>query len=297
MSQSDLILVTGAAGRLGSRVVAQLCAAGHRVRATDLVDSPGIEGVEWIVDNLSGTPDTAALLAGVTRVAHLGNHASNYGSGFTPAEVFNDNVSANMNVFHAAMEVRVRRIVFASSIQVIAGESMNCGVDGRSPVRPARLPLDASTPADPGNTYGWSKVVGEETLAYLCRNHGLSGCALRLPHLIFDLPDLRHAAVFKPIQVAHAFTWLSYDDATDLIIAALFADIPGYRVYLPASPVPCSGAGVAGAIARHYADVPWREGAPRTSLVDLSALRTDFAWTPRDWSPRPSSANLPTSIP
>lgn len=294
MSQSDLILVTGAAGRLGSRVVAQLCAAGHRVRAADLVESPGIAGVEWIVDNLSGTPDTAALLAGVTRVAHLGNHASNYGSGLTPAEVFIDNTAANMNVFHAAMEARARRIVFASSIQVIAGEDELCGVDGRSPGRPARLPLDASTPADPGNTYGLSKVVGEETLAYLCRNHGVSGCALRLPHLIFDPPDLRQAAVFKPIQVAHAFTWLSYDDTADLVIAALFADIPGYRVYLPASPVPCSGADVAETISRHYAEVPWREGAPRTSLVDLSALRADFAWAPRDWSPRPSSTAFST---
>src|SRR5690606_33316948 len=209
---------------------------------------------------LSGTPDTAALLAGVTRVVHLGNHASNYGSTFTPAEVFNDNVAANMNVFHAAAEAQVRRIVFASSIQVIAGEHGEGGLEASSPERPALLPLDGATPICPGNTYGLSKVVGENMLAYLCRDRGVSGCAFRLPHLFRDPQELSTAAVTQPIHLAHAFAWMSFNDASALVIAALFADIPGYRVFLPASLVPCSGVSVAETIARHFPDVPWREG-------------------------------------
>ena len=274
-----MILVTGAAGGLGSRVVARLLRDGHRVRATDRHQPAKTPDCEWRQCDLTDSIDVAALLPGVTRVAHLGNHprADN------PQKTFGENVTNNLNVFQSALEAGARRLVFASSMQAIVSASPGGGVAGTAPALPQRLPLDGATPANPGNTYGLSKQVGEETLAYYCRNHGLSGCALRFPSLYRDIAELRDAPYQPlPIDIAQGFTWLSYDDAARLVVAALFTDHPGCRTYLPASPEPRCGLSVAETTARFYPAVPWHPDAPRAGLTDPAALLRDFSWSPRD---------------
>lgn len=286
MNKLGTILVTGAAGRLGTQVVARLLRAGHRVRATDVKPAQSAEVGEWRTGNLTSRDFAIALMRDVTHVAHLGNHASNASLPGDPQTVFNDNVAANLNVFQAASDAGVRRVVFASSIQAMTSEGDDGQIAGVGPLWPAQLPLDGSETPQPGNTYGLSKQVGEFALAYFARNHGLSGCALRLPHLFATAPEMHEwCDVVRPIHEAHAFAWLTNLDAARLVEMALLAELPGYRAYLPASLTPSSGADVAEMIARYYPRVPWRESAARSSLIDITALQRDFGWTPADWVP------------
>ena len=69
-----------------------------------------------------------------------------------------------MNVFQAAAESGVRKIVYASSIQAMAGSRW--GQNDTQPGVPY-LPLDGETPQHPGNHYALSKCTGEMQLGYL----------------------------------------------------------------------------------------------------------------------------------
>src|SRR5690242_14768107 len=113
------VLVTGAAGRLGRAVCPLLQSAGMDVRATDRrADSSLFYQID--VATLLDRERCYQLVDGVEAIVHLGNWAS---AGSADAQtVFNENTSMNMNVFQAAMERGVRRIVFASTIQVILGQ-------------------------------------------------------------------------------------------------------------------------------------------------------------------------------
>src|SRR3970040_650452 len=96
------ILVTGAAGRLGSVVTKSLLEGGHDVRATDhrhRRDFP----VRLELANLRDELRAYALVEGCDVVVHLGNHPNLF-SGPSPQRLFSDNVTMNANVFRAAVD-------------------------------------------------------------------------------------------------------------------------------------------------------------------------------------------------
>src|SRR5688500_3554137 len=107
------IVVTGSAGRLGSRVGRALAAAGHEVIATDVREPqepmPGLR-----IADLQQIDAARELVQGADAVCHLGNLP-----GLAPvgrSKGFINNTSVNYNMFLAATEAGVRRMVYASSI-------------------------------------------------------------------------------------------------------------------------------------------------------------------------------------
>src|SRR4051812_6943064 len=156
------VLVTGAVGRLGRACCPILQSAGMEVRATDRRSDPTLSyHVE--VASLLDRERCYQLVDGVDAVVHLGNWAS---AGMADAQtVFNENCAMNMNVFQAAMERGVRRIVFASTIQVILGQRPFGGLS--APVQPSDypyLPLDGNTPPNICNPYAASKAASEQQM-------------------------------------------------------------------------------------------------------------------------------------
>ncbi len=277
------VLVTGAAGRLGSETVIQLVAAGHGVVATD-VDARRTIPVPLQPANLLDGPAVAALMQGVDAVIHLGNHTGIHRR--SAAATFNENVAMNMNVFQAALESGVRKIVFSSSVQVIAGESWQiCYPPHANHV--AYLPLDEKSPPNLSNAYAMSKFAGETILKEYLALHGGSYVSLRFPRIIevSDFPKYANFSVdqtYTPSRIAQGFSVLSRTDSAAANVAALMAPLPGFHSFFPAISA-VTGPNVAVAIERYYPGVPLTKPIDQIdSLIDVSAFTRATGWIPRD---------------
>src|SRR5690606_23264714 len=112
---------------------------------------------------------------------HLGNHPRMPRS--VPRQtIYGENTAMTANVLFAAADRGIRKIVYASSIQVIMGR--RTGTEQEQPSGLAYLPLDGDLPRRIGNAYALSKAAGEDLLRHLCeQDPELSGTAMRFPAL------------------------------------------------------------------------------------------------------------------
>jgi len=291
---SETVLVTGATGRLGRAVCAALAEAGLDVRGTDLCFRAEMPCRLDVADLLSA-PAAYRLLAGCGAVVHLANHP-NVGAGPTPQRVYTENVAMDANVFQAAVELGVKTLVFASSVQAFSGDrSLHWNDDAEEPEglrRPsclAYLPIDGDLPACPRNLYALSKEAGEQMLRYYAAvDDGLSATALRFPFLANDRMvrwHRRHRGEGKGRirgNPDEGFSFLFLEDAGALVAALLAHPQPGYRCFCPAAPTPYLDVPIPELIETCYPGVPLRKPAEAlTSLVDISALTEACGWRPK----------------
>jgi len=113
------VLVTGASGRVGGHVARGLAEAGHTVLTTDIRPPQGLE-LPFEPADPCERGEADRLLAGQEALVHLGNISSDVRAEDTPA-VHAVNVTNNLRTFDAAARAGCRCIVFASTIQVMAG--------------------------------------------------------------------------------------------------------------------------------------------------------------------------------
>ena len=276
------VLVTGAAGRLGSTVARLFHDEGYHLLATDVVDA-GVVPYPFERVDLRDHVAASRVLTGIDVLLHIGNHP---GIGPTPPQVvFNENVSINENMFQGAAEQGVGTIVFASTLQLI-GSHLDDRTVVTEPARPV-YPLDEAAVPDPSNVYALSKTVSEVMLRYYAVRCGLACTALRLPLLH------RHDARFevtsgheRAIDIFEAFSGLTYDDAARLFLAVVRADLPGYRVYVAGTSHRHRDLSVAELIDRFYPEVP--PGTP--DLVDISTVTEEVGWRPGPGYDRPEES-------
>jgi UDP-glucose 4-epimerase len=150
MKDDALVLVTGATGAVGPRVVSALHEAGHRVRTLSL-DAPPLGAWPGGVDaRLGDVTDSAAVqtaMAGVDGVIHLAAllHIVNPPPELRP-RYERINIGGTENVVTAALRAGVTRLVFFSTIAVY-GPSGGGVLTEDSPLRPdsfyARTKADA----------------------------------------------------------------------------------------------------------------------------------------------------------
>lgn len=172
-------LVTGAAGFIGSTLVDELLAAGHRVRGVDCfvpfypeidkrrnVDAASAHPAFELVEADLRTVDLTAMLDGVDTVFHL---AAQTGVRDSWAEGFEDyvtlNVLATQRLLEACRGSGVHRVVYASSSSVY-------GQAARYPTAEDDLPA-------PHSPYGVTKLAGEHLCGLYGANHGLATVSLR----------------------------------------------------------------------------------------------------------------------
>jgi len=272
------ITLTGASGRVGSAVCRHLVKAGHTVKAVDQAYRNDLP-VPVKVLNLLQQEAAYEALEGSEFLIHLANHPVFRGR--ESQRVLNENVAMNMNMFQAAVEMGIRRIVFSSSVQAFAHRQ---GSQKATPELPPYLPLDSHVPDNPGNPYALSKVLTERMLRYFASEvEGMSCIALRLPYMLVPewIPAMR--VQFAQSKAAHeGFSFLHTDDAGTLMVALVAANLaPGYRCYFPAARNPSNGRPVADLLREYYAQVPLRKPADQIeSLVDTSEIERDTGWTP-----------------
>jgi nucleoside-diphosphate-sugar epimerase len=279
------VLVTGASGKLGSETVQQLHATGHEIIATDAwVHNPLPVPLHEM--NLLNTAAVAALMPGAEAVIHLANHV-HVQKGIREAEIFNENVAMNMNVFQAAVDSGVKRVIFASTIQVMASESGGNAPYPEYANRVACLPLSRNSPKNPGNSYSLSKSVAETMMEQYLVPRGITCIALRFPRIVREenLAKYSESPLGKDVGASHitqCFGVISRFDAATATVACLTAPLTGFHTFLP-SVSQVKRELVKPAIERWYADVPLSRPIEQIdSLVDHSHLTQATGWRPHD---------------
>ena len=165
-------VVTGGAGFIGSNLVHALLQAGHRVRVLDdlstgrPVNLDDIAGdIELIHGDIRDRDAVARAVTGAQLVFHeaaIPSVARSVADPITSNEV---NVTGTLNVLVAARDSNVERVVYASSAAVYGNADS--------------LPLHESMPTRPASPYGASKLAGERYLEAFTRTWGLPTIALR----------------------------------------------------------------------------------------------------------------------
>jgi uronate dehydrogenase len=202
------LLLTGAAGQLGTWLRPHLIARFGRLRSSDIAPiGPALEGEEIVQCDLGDAAAVDALVAGTRAIVHLG--------GISREDTFDRILHANYlgtyNVYDAARRARVDRIVFASSNHAIGFHKVGDVLDANAPQRPDTL-------------YGVSKAFGEDLARYYVDKFAMDIAALRIG-----------SATPEPGNIRALSTWLSYPDLLRLIEACITAPRFGYAVLYGAS--------------------------------------------------------------
>lgn len=278
MADSDhKLLVTGASGIFGKFVLNELKHHAVEVLATDVVEEPE-SPFPIHLTNLLDLPAVRKLMPGVDTVIHLGNHAHQKENEVT----FNENAAMNMNVFQAAADHGVRKIIFASSVQVIGSDGGEVPVD-RTPRFPS-FPLDGDTPPFPTNTYAVSKRAGEILTEYFATCYDIQGIAIRFPGMN-ALARLNVLPNWNPHEtpIRQGFAYLSYEDASRFVVAVIRTHLPGFRIYFPCSIGNRNGILTSRLLKEFYPDIPCRRTiTDAEGLVDISRITRETGWRPRD---------------
>jgi len=279
------VLVTGAAGHLGTAVCKALAEAELDLRPTDRVYSSDLPAPLKLADLLDGAT-LYPLLEGCEAVVHLANYPRLL-SDVPPQQLYSENVAMDMNVFQAAADLGVRKLVFASSVQVFAGDrSMD---DESQPSCLPYLPLDGDLPSRPRNAYALSKEAAEQQLRYFVALDPKASCtSVRFPVLVskWHMQWMRRARHFRGYGGANpdeGFGYLTVEDAGALVLAVLQRQGSGYHQLLPSAPGNFLGMTARQMVERFYRGVPLRKplGDEKT-VIDISSITERLGWAPKD---------------
>lgn len=165
------VLVTGAAGYIGSVLVEALVESGQSVVALDNLKYGHREavhpGAEFVLADLADSEALAKAFSGarIDAVVHLAAESKVEESMRDPGLFYESNICGGMSLLRAMLVAEVRDIVFSSSAAVY-GE-------------PETVPIDESAPIRPVNSYGETKAAFERALGWFGEVHGMRHVSLR----------------------------------------------------------------------------------------------------------------------
>jgi NADP-dependent aldehyde dehydrogenase len=195
------IVLTGAAGRLGSALRPRLRRPGRELILLDMrpLAVPAVSGEVFVEADVRDGDSLAPIVRGAHSVVHVGGHASE-----RPwHEIVDVNVGGTLGVLQAMAASGVRRIFHASSIHASGFEPM----------------AHPSGAARPDTYYGVGKLAAEALLSLYADRAGMIATSARIANFT-DRPDsLRGLSL-----------WLSPDDAARLVEASIARLDPGHRV-------------------------------------------------------------------
>ena len=168
------VIVIGATGLIGSRLVKDLLAAGMRVTATARSPTREVEvelGVPFVQLNVLRPSMNRAVLPSADCLIHCAT--ANDIISQTPADGFELSVTGTWNVLEMAVRFAIPRVVYFSTFQVYGTE-----LSGR---------IDESAPVHCETAYGLNHWFGEEVCRMQAAKHDLSVAVVR-PSNVYGAP-------------------------------------------------------------------------------------------------------------
>jgi nucleoside-diphosphate-sugar epimerase len=164
-STKQTILLTGAAGRIGSNFLREFGDRYKWVLADHVTPTVISDGADVITFDVADLDACRSACAEVNTVVHLAAdpspEADFYGS------LLDNNIKGTYNMFRAAKDAGCQRVIFASSVHAIFAYPPDSPVPDGVPVRPA-------------NMYGATKTFGESVGSAFAYGEGLSSICVRI---------------------------------------------------------------------------------------------------------------------
>ena len=209
------VLITGSSGLIGSLLINGLFEK-FEVSGLDTRESSKAARIPTTIADGADYRAMSRAFEGVNAVVHLAANAPVE----TPwPDVLKNNIAATHNVYEAAREHGIKRIVFASSNHAVGNFEMDepysrirvGDYKGLTP-RGYRM-IDHNAPIRPDSDYGVSKAFGEATGRYYHEHFGIEVACLRIGtvnHQDSPTGSVRSLA-----------TWLSHRDLIQLVTKCL----------------------------------------------------------------------------
>lgn len=203
MPEYHRILITGAAGSLGSHLRRGLTHLAPRIRLADTADLGKAAANEEIVQcNLADREAALEATRDCDAILHFAGHPREQ----TFDEIITDTIPAAYHVYEGARRHGARRVVYASSIHAVGFQPVEDVPDTRVRHRPDTF-------------YGLTKTFVEDLASLYWDKYGLESVALRICSCFPEPADRRML-----------WSWLSFDDMVRLTEAALTAPRVGFSV-------------------------------------------------------------------
>jgi nucleoside-diphosphate-sugar epimerase len=292
------IVVTGAAGFIGSNLCRELLTGGHVVTGIDaftdyyprwikernvapLRGEPGFELLEEDLDTMPLAP----VLRGADAVFHLAAQAGVRASWGRSFDIYTrNNIQVTQKLLEASRDLGLKKFVYASSSSVY----------GLTPV----LPMAETNPVQPLSPYGVSKLAAEQLCFLYFKNFGVPAVSLRFftvygpsqrPDMAFHkffkaMVEDRDLTVFGDGRQTRDFTFVA--DIVRASLAAIDSGRPGETYNIGGGHrralVEVIGVmeGISGATARvRWADR--QKGDVPDTWADIAKARRDLDYSPR----------------
>lgn len=292
------VVVTGAAGFIGSHLCERLLADGHEVVGVDsytdyydrALKEQNLERARTHanfaleeVDLVDG--DLRAPLAGAKIIFHLAGQPAvrpSWGSHFD--RYVRDNILATQRLLEASRNLELDRLVFAGSSSVYGNAEV--------------FPTKETTLPRPISPYGMTKLAAEHLTMVYMRNFGIPAVSLRYftvygprqrPDMAFSrfmhaLADGEEIEVLGDGEQTREFTYVS--DAVDGTVKAAAADVVGQIINLgggsrvTVNRVLDTLEDISGMKARRRS-LPTAPGDPRHTGASINLARERLGWEPR----------------
>jgi len=292
------VVVTGAAGFIGSHLCERLLADGHEVVGIDsfsdyyeqerkeqnLIAARARPNFTLEVADLVDA-DLERILDGATVVFHLAGQPGvrpSWGGHFD--RYVHDNIVATQRLLESLRESQLRKLVFASSSSVYGDAEM-------FPTKESALPR-------PVSPYGMTKLAAEHLTFVYMRNFGIPATSLRYftvygprqrPDMAFcrfmeALVDNQEIEIFGDGEQTREFTYVS--DAVDGTVKAASADVVGQIINLgggsrvTVNRVLDTLEDISRIKARRL-HLPAAPGDPRHTGASINLARERLGWEPR----------------
>ncbi|MCF3934769.1 NAD(P)-dependent oxidoreductase [Acuticoccus sp. M5D2P5] len=197
------ILITGAAGNLGTELRRGLAPLAKTLRLADRVEIADVKAnEEAMIFDLGDEAATIAATKGVDAIVHMGG---------APMErpwqdILDSSIRGSYHIYEGARQHGVKRIAYASSVHAIGYHSLTDHIDADTPTRPDTL-------------YGVSKCFVESLSRLYWDKFGIETACVRI---FSSFPE--------PADRRHLWSWLSFEDMIRLFSAALTAPHVGHTI-------------------------------------------------------------------
>ena len=290
------VLITGGGGFLGAWVVRRLRLHGVPVRVFDVAENrsliervagPSREGIEWRTGDISVTTDVDRAAEGCNSVVHLAGLLTPACQD-DPIRGAQVNLIGTLNVFEAAKRLRMRKVVYTSSVSVFGPDDgatpfpithygafkLACEGCARTYWEYDRIPsvgLRPSVVYGPGRETG---LTGGLSLACKAAAEGRSFTIgfIGATDMVYadDVAAIAEAALLTPLEGAHVFNALGEAADVEDVIAAIKRHEPKARIGVEGKVVPFTS---------DFAPDRLRDllpGLPHTPLAEGIAATIDY---------------------